>query len=183
MRRRCRRGVARGGAARFGAGGGGRGGEDRTAGAAGGRGGRAGGREGVVRGGVAAAAGGAAGRGAGREVAGAQPPVALLCKSQLTTSLRNCGQQSDGRGTVSFAVMEQTPSRLTIHGQDGMVTIDEGMVPVASSDEVTLFASELVKLELLMSYNQPRSITLRCAHSRHPRLFVSAVLTGVGLAF
>ena len=49
------------------------------------------------------------------------------------------------------------------------------MVPVASSDEVTLFASELVKLELLMSYNQPRSITLRCAHNRHPRLFVSAV--------
>ena len=79
--------------------------------------------------------------------------------------------------------MEQTPSRLTIHGQDGMITIDEGMVPVASSDEVTLFASELVKLELLMSYNQPRSITLRCAHSRHPRLFVSAVLTGVGLHF
>ena len=79
--------------------------------------------------------------------------------------------------------MEQTPSRLTIHGQDGMITIDEGMVPVASSDEVTLFASELVKLELLMSYNQPRSITLRCAHSRHPHLFVSAVLTGVGLHF
>ena len=99
------------------------------------------------------------------------------------TSLRNRGQQSDGRGTVSFAVMEQTPSRLTIHGQDGMITIDEGMVPVASSDEVTLFASELVKLELLMSYNQPRSITLRCAQPPQPRLFVSAVLTGVGLAF
>ena len=65
-------------------------------------------------------------------------------------------------------MMEQTPSRLTIHGQDGMITIDEGMVPVASSDEVTLFASELVKLELLMSYNQPRSITLRCAQPPPP---------------
>ena len=66
-----------------------------------------------------------------------------------------------------------------------MVTIDEGMVPVASSDEVTLFASELVKLELLMSYNQPRSITLRCVQPPPSPLYVGRslpVLIGVGVS-
>ena len=56
-------------------------------------------------------------------------------------------------------MMNCISSRLTIHGQDGMVTLIPG--PRAVDDERPVWVSPLLKADVLLSYAQPQAITLR----------------------